>query len=105
MQDYNKEKLIQQVVNMDNMTVEAASAFHNAHTVFCALGTTRKVPQDSLGFQFCQSTMSKWQHRINLSAMTYRLPFLLTTAGGASAVPSAPLRFLRIKAVHSCSVT
>ncbi len=34
---------MQQVVNMDNMPDEAASAFENAHTVFCTLGTTRKV--------------------------------------------------------------
>lgn len=71
MQEYNKEKLIQHVVNMDNMTVEAASAFHNAHTVFCALGTTRKVPQDSLGFHCCHSTMFKWQDRRNLLALPH----------------------------------
>lgn len=43
MQEYDQAKLKQQVVNMDNMPVEAASAFENAHTVFCALGTIRKV--------------------------------------------------------------
>ena len=28
---------------MDNLPDEAASAFENAHSVFCTLGTTRKV--------------------------------------------------------------
>lgn len=28
---------------MDNLPDEAASAFDNAHSVFCTLGTTRKV--------------------------------------------------------------
>lgn len=73
MQDYNKEKLTQHVVNMDNMTVEAASALHNAHTVFCALGTTRKVPHNSLGCHFCQSTPSRWQYRLNSSALPHDL--------------------------------
>ena len=43
MQGYKKQKLVQHVVDMDNMSVQAAPAFQNAHTVFCALGTTRKV--------------------------------------------------------------
>ena len=43
MQAYDTAKLTQNVVNMDNMGMEEASAFQNAHTVFCALGTTRKV--------------------------------------------------------------
>lgn len=42
-QGYDAKKLVQEVVNMDNLTTEAASAFQQAHTVFCTLGTTRKV--------------------------------------------------------------
>lgn len=52
MQGLNKEKLIQHVVNMDDMSVQAASAFQNAHTVFCALGTTRKVVEHCIGRHF-----------------------------------------------------
>ena len=42
-QGYGPSKLVQKVVNMDNLPDEAALAFENAHSVFCTLGTTRKV--------------------------------------------------------------
>ena len=42
-QGYDPSKLVQKVVNMDNLPDEAALAFENAHSVFCTLGTTRKV--------------------------------------------------------------
>lgn len=41
-QGYDASKFVQKVVNMDNLPDEAASAFENAHSVFCTLGTTRK---------------------------------------------------------------
>ncbi|KAL0032830.1 hypothetical protein WJX77_001609 [Trebouxia sp. C0004] len=41
-QGYDPSKFAQKIVNMDNLPDEAASAFENAHSVFCTLGTTRK---------------------------------------------------------------
>lgn len=42
-QGYDAAKLAQKVVNMDDLADDAASAFDQTQTVFCTLGTTRKV--------------------------------------------------------------
>jgi oxidoreductase len=48
---YTPEKLQQHVVNMDNLATEAGEAFRGAHTVFCTLGTTRKVAGSADNFR------------------------------------------------------
>lgn len=43
MQGYEPSKLKQVVVDMDKLDTDAFASFKDATTVFCALGTTRKV--------------------------------------------------------------
>lgn len=50
-QGYNASKLVQKGINMDNLTTEGAQAFQDAHTVFCTLGTTRKVAGSAAQFR------------------------------------------------------
>ena len=42
-QGYEAFKLEQNVVDMDKLDTDGLAAFQSASTVFCALGTTRKV--------------------------------------------------------------
>lgn len=42
-QGYEASKLEQKVVDMDKLDTDGLAAFQSASTIFCALGTTRKV--------------------------------------------------------------
>ena len=42
-QGYEASKLEQKVLDMDKLDTDGLAAFQSATTVFCALGTTRKV--------------------------------------------------------------